>query len=303
MIGLGLQFVRPALPNPPVKSELQAPPEVKQILKASCYDCHSNETRLVWFDKIVPAYWLVVRDVKRARMHLNFSELGAQPLARQQAILFEALNQIQLGAMPLPSYVRIHPGVTVTPAQVTVLKDYLSGMSPGGATPEAEKTIASVQYESWVFGMSQRRRVQNAPNGIAFEPEYKNWKAISSTDRFDNGTMRVILGNDVAIRAVASKQINPWPDGTMFAKIAWYQQVDGRGRVSTGAFQQVEFMIKDAKKYGSTKGWGWARWRGLELKPYGSSAGFSDECIGCHMPVRENDYIYTMPIGGQKGTP
>ena len=54
-------------------------------------------------------------------------------------------------------------------------------------------------------------------------PDYKNWKAISSTDRFDNHTMREILGNDVAVKAIADGHINPWPDGTAFAKVAWQQ--------------------------------------------------------------------------------
>ena len=73
---LGLQFVRPGLTNPPVTAELNAPPEVKAILKNSCYNCHSNETKLAWFDQVVPAYWLVASDVKEARKHLNFSEIA-----------------------------------------------------------------------------------------------------------------------------------------------------------------------------------------------------------------------------------
>jgi hypothetical protein len=108
------------------------------------------------------------------------------------------------------------------------------------------------------------------------------------------------LGNDVAIKAIAEHHINPWPDGTAFAKVAWAQQPDGKGNVQTGAFVQVELMIRDSKKYASTKGWGWGRWRGMDLKPYGKDANFTNECIGCHEPVRQNDYVYTMPLGGQQ---
>ncbi len=103
LVFIGIQFIRPELNNAPVTAEIQAPPEVKQILRNSCYSCHSNETKLLWFDEVVPAYWLVASDVKEARKHLNFSEIGAQPAAKQKAILFEAVNMIQLGAMPLPS--------------------------------------------------------------------------------------------------------------------------------------------------------------------------------------------------------
>jgi hypothetical protein len=105
---LGIQFVRPELTNPPVTAEIQAPPEVKQILRNSCYNCHSNETKLPWFDEVAPAYWIVIRDVKEAREHLNFSEIGKLPAGQQKGVLFEAVNMIQLGAMPLPSYTRVH---------------------------------------------------------------------------------------------------------------------------------------------------------------------------------------------------
>src|SRR6266700_1968042 len=259
-----LQFIRPELTNPPVTAELQAPPEVKQVLKNSCYNCHSNETKLPWFDKVVPAYWVVTSDVTEARKHLNFSEIGKLPAAQQKATLFEAVNMIQLGAMPLPAYLHVHPGAKIT----------------------AERTA--------------KMELKPEINGVAYVPDYKNWKVISSTDRFDNHTLREILGNDVAVKAIAENHINPWPDGTMFAKVAWAQsQPEDNGVVKTGAFVQVELMIKDAKKYASTEGWGFGRWRGTDLKPYGKDASFQNECTNCHAPMAKNDYAYTVPIGGQ----
>ena len=63
---VALQFIRPTLTHPPVTADLQAPAAVKQmLLTTGCYNCHSNETKLPWFDEVVPAYWLVVRDVRR----------------------------------------------------------------------------------------------------------------------------------------------------------------------------------------------------------------------------------------------
>ncbi len=112
---VGIQFIRPELRNSPVTADLQAPPEVKQILKTSCYNCHSNETTLSWFDEPAPAYWLVARDVKEGRERLNFSEIAKLPPAQQQAILFESVSQIELGAMPLLAYQRLHPESVITP--------------------------------------------------------------------------------------------------------------------------------------------------------------------------------------------
>ncbi len=92
-----------------------------------------------------------------------------------------------------------------------------------------------------------------------------------------------------------------WPDGTVFAKVTWAQAApDEKGVVKTGKFVQTELMIKDSQKYASTDGWGWGRWRGDDLKPYGKDAAFQNECTGCHEPVRKNDFVYTMPFKGQE---
>jgi hypothetical protein len=302
-----LQFIRPELTNPPVTAELQAPPEVKQVLKNSCYNCHSNETKLPWFDKVVPAYWVVSGDVNEARKHLNFSEIAKLPAAQQKGFLFEAVNMIQLGAMPLPSYLRVHPNAAVTPEQLAVLRNYLIAPPNAGAAKAAatDVNVADVEYGKWIRESKAESTaavdVKPEFNGVAYIPDYKNWKVISSTDRFDNHTMREVLGNDVAVKAIAENHINPWPDGTMFAKVAWAQsRPDENGVVKTGAFVQVELMIKDAKKYASTEGWGFGRWRGTDLKPYGKDASFQNECTTCHAPMAKNDYAYTMPIGGQE---
>jgi hypothetical protein len=299
---VALQFIRPELTNPPVAAELSAPPEVEQILRTSCYNCHSNETRLPWFDRIVPAYWIATRDVRVGRQHLNFSEIGALPAPQQKAALYESVSQIELGAMPLPAYKRVHPESVITPQQLAVLKQYLTPANPYQPASAAEISTADAQYNQWLqlHAASSAPEVAPAPNGFAFLPDYKNWKAISSTERFDNHTMRQILGNDVAVKAIAENHINPWPDGAAFAKVAWFQQADEKGLVTPGAFFQVEFMLRDSKKYAATLGWGWGRWRGLDLKPYGKDADFTKECVGCHSPLRDTNYVFTTPIRGQQ---
>jgi len=301
LVFLAIQLVRPRIDNPPMTAEIYAPLEVKQVLRTSCYDCHSNETRLRWFDQIAPAYWLVAHDVREARRHVNFSEFGKLPPAQQKGLLYEAVNQIQLGAMPLPQYRMAHPDAAVTPEALAVLRAYLRPPAGGKPADPAQVSAADAQYSQWILtGNSSAKNVQPEVNGVAFLPDYKSWQAISSTDRWDNHTMREILGNDVAVKAIAENHISPWPDGTAFAKVAWQQQPDDKGVVHTGGFIQVELMIRDSKKYAATKGWGWGRWRGTDLKPYGKDAAFTNECVGCHEPVRQNDYVYTMPIKGQR---
>jgi len=293
VIVAALQLVRPSIPAKPATAELQAPPEIKHILEKDCYSCHSDERRLAWFDQIVPAYWLVRHDILTAREHLNFSTLGNKPAAAQKATLYEAVNMIQLGAMPLPSFLKLHPDAKVTPEELETLKAYLAPWTPAPSlSPNAPASIpASVSLVP-----ASLATVPPEFNGFPFDPNFETWKLISTTDRGDNHTFRFILGNEIAVKAAQSGNIRPWPDGTEFAKIAWQQELSPDGLLRPGQFVQVELMLKDAKRYQDTEGWGWGRWRGLDLKPYGTDARFVNECTGCHRPVRGNDYVYTLPI-------
>jgi hypothetical protein len=297
-----LQLVRPGIPAKPATAELQAPPEIKQILEKSCYSCHSDEPRLAWFDQIVPGYWLVRHDILTAREHLNFSTIGSKPSAAQKATLYEAVNMIQLGAMPLPQFLALHPDAKVSQDELATLKTYLAPWSslPGQAVNAPNGTAAAAPAQ--VGAPVALNAVQAEFGGFPFDPSFESWKPISTTDRGDNNTFRFILGNDIALQAVRSGHTSPWPDGARLAKIAWQQELRTDGLVRPGKFVQVELMVKDAQGYKNTDGWGWGRWRGPDLKPYGNDAQFVSECTGCHLPVRGNDYVYTLPITQAKAT-
>lgn len=297
---LAQQWIRPGLENPSVTAEIQASSAVRDILKHSCYDCHSNETDLEWFDKIPPMSWLVANDVKRARKHLNFSEIGKLPLSDQRLLLFDAVNQIQLGAMPLESYRRVHPGSSVTPENLETLRRYVASQAPPDASVSKDVRTAGDGHESSVSRDVSRSGVQDTAGGVSFNPDYKFWKQIGITERRDNNTIRVVLGNDVAVRAIADSHINPWPDGAILAKATWHEQGDGSESALAGDFVQVEIMKRDSKKYRSTAGWGWGRWIGPTLTPDPKTADLRNACIDCHAPMRYNDYVFTMPMMGQQ---
>lgn len=304
VIFIGIQFIRPEISHPPVTADFDAPPDVKTIIKTSCYDCHSNETQLKWFDQVAPIYWQVAKDVEEGRKHLNFSDWGKMDPVAQKAAWFNLTNQIFNGAMPLSAYVTAHPSARLSEEQLTVLKSYGTSLFVQPPQDDEKAQAAWDQYEEqfdqWVSSQGNKPVVKDALNGLAFMPDYKNWQVISATDRFDNGTMRVILGNDVAIRAIQDEKTNPWPDGTTFAKVAWDKLSDESGVMRTGLFKHVEFMVKDAKKYKDTDGWGWGRWKGLDLQPYGKDASFMHECMGCHAPMKNRDFVFTDPTEYKK---
>ncbi len=139
--------------------------------------------------------------------------------------------------------------------------------------------------------------VAPAPNGITLPLDYKDWRVISVLQRTDNDTLRAIVGNDAAIAAVRSGNTKPWPDGAMIGKLVWRAKARpnwGDARVPD-RFQEVEFMRKDRAKYPTTGGWGFAKWSGKRLTPFGDDANFALECFGCHTLVKDNDFIFVEP--------
>ena len=70
---VALQLVPIDRDNPPVDFDMPAPSAVKSILKRSCYDCHSHETRWPWYGYVAPVPWLLAYNVAEARSELNLS--------------------------------------------------------------------------------------------------------------------------------------------------------------------------------------------------------------------------------------
>jgi hypothetical protein len=139
--------------------------------------------------------------------------------------------------------------------------------------------------------------VPPAPNGIELPQDYRDWKVIASSHRVDNNTLRVILGNDIAVDAARSGNTLPWPDGAILGKLVWKDAAleSWEKAIVPGEFVHAEFMFKDSKKWSTTGGWGFARWKGMDQQPYGKDAAFVQECFGCHTPVKDNDYVFTKP--------
>ncbi|MBF4515757.1 heme-binding domain-containing protein [Flavobacterium sp. ANB] len=296
LIFAGLQFFGPKIINPPVTGDLKVPHEVQTILKTSCYDCHSNQTNLSWYDKIAPVSWLVAQHIKDGRSGLNFSNWDALSPADQKAKLWESINQISLGAMPLSSYTLAHPQAKLSQKDIKVLKDYIWSLRINNVIQDTAKIKALNKQSAAVIKSENKTKLPMTVNGIEYIADYKNWAVVSTTQRLDNGTMRIIYGNSVAVKAIKEKKIDSWPDGTILAKAAYDEIEDSDGNISQGAFKQVEFMIKDHDKYKKTYGWGFARFKTPELLPYGKNADFVIDCMNCHQPMKNNDYVFTLPI-------
>lgn len=122
---VAIQFIPAArAENPPVEEEVAASPEVRQILRRSCYDCHSNETSRPWYGRVAPASWLVHRDVLEGREHLNFSTWNRYDAEERAEKLEELVEEVNEGKMPPWFYTPLHPGSGVSDAERAVLEEW-----------------------------------------------------------------------------------------------------------------------------------------------------------------------------------
>ncbi len=99
-------------------------PEIAGIINASCYDCHSNETRYPWYAHISPASWLLRNHIDEGRKNLNFSTFAVYEPKIQAHKLQECIEMVERKEMPLESYFIGHQDAKLTDEQRKVLVNY-----------------------------------------------------------------------------------------------------------------------------------------------------------------------------------
>ena len=145
------------------------------------------------------------------------------------------------------------------------------------------------------------------PGGLGFSEfkGYEDWQVVSISQ--DGGLMAVILANSVMIdayRAGVPGNGKPFPDGSRMAKIHWSPKKLETFTAATvpGPLHDVDFMVKDSKRFADTGGWGWAVFEyeaasgkftpgtTANAPPQGNDAkcGFA-----CHTIVKTRDFVFT----------
>jgi hypothetical protein len=147
--------------------------------------------------------------------------------------------------------------------------------------------------------------------GIKLPQGYRDWHLISVkrlTGKQLTGAggnlkqLRAELGNDLAIKAYRDGTL-PFPDGAIIAALHWNEDLSdadnealaagfpGLGLESTfaGSAVNVQFMVKDSKKYAASGGWGFADF--TNGKP--GNEALHEKCFPCHQPGKAHDYVFT----------
>jgi Haem-binding domain len=140
---LACQFVTVDRGNPPVdpSKDLYAtgtvPADVRAILRRSCDDCHSNETRWPWYSYVAPVSWLVAFDVREGREDLSFSKWGSYSDETKEQKLRAICRRVRQGEMPDGKYTLIHRGAHLSDADRQALCRWTDQARKALATPGA----------------------------------------------------------------------------------------------------------------------------------------------------------------------
>jgi hypothetical protein len=136
------------------------------------------------------------------------------------------------------------------------------------------------------------------PTFVDKMPEgYRDWKLISVAH--EEGSLKslgAILGNDIAIKAYREKKL-PFPEGAIIAALHYRHTSSEENNKIFGQSQSfiagqatnVQFMVKDSKKYASTGGWGYGQFN--DGKPV--QAAWLKSCFPCHQKMKERDMVFT----------
>jgi len=139
--------------------------------------------------------------------------------------------------------------------------------------------------------------------GVTIPPGYRDWKLIAVKhltvgDKADQ--LRAQLGNEIAMKAFREGTI-PFPDGSMIAALHWTRVLSDKDtKVIDGQFPEaksfiigapvnVQFMVKDSKKYAATGGWSFADF--TNGKP--GDKKLHEACFPCHGPAKDHDFVFT----------
>jgi hypothetical protein len=145
------------------------------------------------------------------------------------------------------------------------------------------------------------------PGGLAFSEfqGYEGWQVVSTS--LDGPVLAAILANPVMIEAYRSGipgNGQPFPDGSKMAKVHWIPKKLETFPLATvpGTLHDVDFMVKDSKRFADSGGWGWGvfAWDSAagKFRPGNMSdtppQGNDAKCgFGCHTIVKGRDYVFT----------
>ena len=167
--------------------------------------------------------------------------------------------------------------------------------------------VVSIAVLGGIAFAAQDKYSLKVPGGLAFSEfrGYEGWQVVATSQ--NDKLVAVILANPVMInayRAGVPANGKPFPDGSKMAKIHWKPNKNQYFPDTTvpGTLNDVDFMVKDRKRFADSGGWGWAVFKYDAASDKFTPGTEADEppqandakCgLACHTAVKTRDYVFT----------
>lgn len=102
-------------------AETNPPTDVLEIMKTTCFDCHSSKTVYPWYNKITPVNYWLAEHIEDGKKHLDFSNWSAYSLKKKEHKMDELYEEVEEGEMPLNSYTWTHAEANLTQEQINAV--------------------------------------------------------------------------------------------------------------------------------------------------------------------------------------
>lgn len=109
-------------------TETNPPEQVKQILKESCFDCHSNKTRYPWYFNVTPVNYWIAGHIDHGKEDVNFSDWVSYSLKKKEHKMEELWEEVKKKEMPLESYTWTHSEANLTDEQIEAVVNWAKGV-------------------------------------------------------------------------------------------------------------------------------------------------------------------------------
>lgn len=130
-------------------------------------------------------------------------------------------------------------------------------------------------------------------SAVEYPSDYRNWAHVKSTlmapghkDFADQGGFRHIYANP---QAMAGYRNRDFPEGSVIV-FDWLKLQGTDNAFAEGERRQLDVMVKDAARFGTTGGWGFQRFVG-DSRTERAESPRPQQCFDCHQALAKDSMV------------
>jgi hypothetical protein len=139
----------------PLFADASAPSPVMEIVSRSCQNCHSEKTEWPVYSYVAPVSWMVEKDVRDGRSHMNLSRWNDYGSGEREEFLSRIGSLVRNHGMPLPQYLLLHPEARLSDSDVNLLYQWTRSERKRLKTAELPPASAETNLSPLISGASR----------------------------------------------------------------------------------------------------------------------------------------------------